>query len=433
MTSPRILIDGFNLAMRHGTGIKTYTQLLDSALRSASAETTFLFGREVPAEADPLLREVLFYDEVALHNRSPAARIQRIADEWIKAGFARSPKIRRVPETGVVVLADAASRTSERALNGSRLYDIAWRRSLSFKKFLNVDLPEYFDAVHMTYPLPLNIRSNAKKILTIHDLIPLRLPYTTMDNKAELLRRHRELAAEADLIFTVSEFSKQDIVKVLGVDPAKIAVTYQPSRFAPLRQTELRERTNTLRRYGLGEKGYVLFVGAIEPKKNLGRLLRAYAEANIDIPIVVAGPKGWMWQEEVGWAAESKDPLIQNKIRFLDHLSMDDLRFVISGALALAFPSLYEGYGLPVVEAMGFGVPVLTSRSSSLPEVCGEAALYVDPYDTQDIREKIERLVRDQALRDYLSERGISRSEQLSAAAFADQVTAGYQKIGLLT
>jgi glycosyltransferase involved in cell wall biosynthesis len=286
--------------------------------------------------------------------------------------------------------------------------------------------------VHMTFPLPVRLKGNAKKIVTIHDLIPLRLPYTTTDDKTEMLRRHRIAAAEADLIFTVSEFSKSDIVKLLNVDPDKIVVTYQPSRFAPIRPPEMRERAKTLRRFELVEKGYVLFVGAIEPKKNLGRLLKAYVEADVEIPIVVVGPRGWMWNEEIGWIIDSVDPGVRRKVRFLNHLSPEELRYVYSGALATTFPSLYEGYGLPLIESMSFGVPVLTSRSSSLPEVCGDAALYVDPFDVRDIREKIERLVGDAPLRDYLSERGLQRAQELSPANFAEQVAGGYRRLGLL-
>lgn len=431
MTQPRVLIDGYNLALKQGTGIKTYTTLLDKALRSLSVDTSFLFGHPIPSVDDPLLREVLFFDENPMRDHTPFAKIRRRAEAWINAGFNNAPKVDRVPDNGVVIVGEGA-RPHEHALNGPKLWDIAWRRSLSFKKFLDVDLPEKFDAFHMTYPLPVRTRGGAKQVVTIHDVIPLRMPYTTTDDKTEMLRRHRELVTQADLVFTVSEFSKGDIVKLLDADPDKVVVTHQPSRFAPLRPPEMRERAKTLRRYELEDKAYILFVGAIEPKKNLGRLLKAYVEADLDIPIVIAGPRGWMWAEEIGWLTDSKDVELLKRVRFLNHVSFEDLRFIVSGAMAVTFPSLYEGYGLPLVEAMGFGVPVLTSRTSSLPEVCGDAALYVDPYDVRDIREKLERLVTDEPLRDYLSKQGLARSQQLSAENFAQQVAGGYRRIGLL-
>jgi glycosyltransferase involved in cell wall biosynthesis len=430
MSSPRVLIDGYNLSMRQGTGIKTYTGLLQDALTSLGAETTLLFGRPIPKSDDPILREIAFYDDD--RPRSMFDRIRREFDVRAAALFGNAPKIQDVPQGGVVVLPEEGQLTCE-AMNGSRLYDIAFKRSEMAGKSLSVKLPRDFDAIHLTFPIPARFtNSAAKKIVTIHDVIPLRLPYTTLDDKVEVLRRHRDAVAGADLVFTVSEHSKKDIVSYLDVDPEKIAVTYQPSRFKPLKGPELRDRAKSLRRRGLSAGEYMLFVGAIEPKKNLGRFVKAYVEADVDTPLVIAGPRAWMWKEEVGWAIESTDPNIQRKVRFLNHVTSEELRFLVSGAMALSFPSLYEGYGLPPVEAMSFGVPVLTSRVSSMPEVCGDAALYIDPYDPRDMREKIERLVGDKALRDYLTERALRRTEQLTPAAFAEQVAAGYRRIGLL-
>ena len=151
------------------------------------------------------------------------------------------------------------------------------------------------------------------------------------------------------------------------------------------------------------------------------------------MPIVIAGPRGWMWADEIGWLIDDKKAYKwEKRIRFLDHVPFTDLRYILSGAMAVTFPSLYEGYGLPLVEAMGFGAPVLTARASSLPEVCGDAALYVDPYDVRDIREKLERLVTDKPLREYLSERGLQRSQEISMANFAEQVAGGYRRLGLM-
>lgn len=430
MAQSRVLIDGYNLSMKHGTGIKTYTGLLQEALTTLGCDTALLFGRPIPKSDDPLLREIAFHDDP-----TPRSIFERVTEDlrgrW-GAVKGRAPKVSDVPQGGLVVMAEENKLTTD-ALNGSRLFDIAFRRSEMMGKGLNVTLPQTFDAIHLTFPIPTRFpRSSAKKIVTIHDVIPLRLPYATLDNKVEVLRRHRDAVADADLVFTVSEHSKKDIELLLGVDPDKIVVTQQPSRFAPLKGPEMRDRAKVLRRLELGAQNYVLFVGAIEPKKNLGRMVRAYVESDIDVPLVIAGPKAWLWKEEVGWAMASKDPRVTRKIRFLDHVSAEDLRFLYSGAMALVFPSLYEGYGLPLVEAMTFGLPILTSRASSMPEVCGDAALYVDPFDVRDMREKVERLVGDKALREYLSERALARAQQLTPAAFAEQVAVGYRRLGLI-
>ncbi len=433
MESPRVLIDGYNLSMKYGTGIKTYTGLLEAALTSLGARTSVLYGHPIPKGADPLLREVAFHEEQNLRDRSVLAKYLRQFDTLRRAWANDPPSVDTIPETEVVVMPQA-QRFATGAINGSRLYQVAWQRSWSFGKYLDITLPEEVDALHLTFPLPIRIKGpgKPKKIVTIHDLIPLRLPYTTLDDKNELLRRHRIAVAEADLVFTVSEHSKSDLVKLLDVPEEKIVVTEQPSRFKPLRGPEMRDQAKVLRRLELNPQQYVLFVGAIEPKKNLGRLLRAYVEADTDVPLVVAGPKAWMWEEEIGWLLKSSDPRITRKVRFLDHVSVEDLRYLYSAAMALVFPSLYEGYGLPLVEAMAFGLPCLTSKVSSMPEVCGDAALYVDPFDVREMREKIERLVGDKALREYLSDRALARAQQLTPAHFAEQVADGYRRIGLL-
>lgn len=430
MAQSRVLIDGYNLSMRHGTGIKTYTGLLQDALQSLGADTALLFGHPIPKTDDPLLREIAFHDDT--RGRTPVQKaIVELGVRW-DALLGRAPKVAEVPQGGYVVLPEDGKLTTD-ALNGSLMYDIAFRRSEMVGKGLNIKLPQTFDAIHLTYPIPTRFpTSSAKKIVTIHDVIPLRLPYTSLGSKAEVLRRHRDAVADADLVFTVSEHSKKDIELFLNVDPDKIVVTHQPSRFKPLKGPEMRDRAKVMRRLGLTAQNYVLFVGAIEPKKNLGRMVRAYVESDLDTPLVIAGPKAWLWQQEVGWAVESKDPNITRKIRFLDHVSVEELRFLYSGAMALVFPSLYEGYGLPLVEAMTFGLPILTSRASSMPEVCGDAALYVDPFDVRDMREKVERLVGDKALREYLSERALQRAQQLTPAAFAEQVAVGYRRLGLI-
>ena len=175
----------------------------------------------------------------------------------------------------------------------------------------------------------------------------------------------------------------------------------------------------------------MLFVGAIEPKKNLGRLLRAYLEADLDAPLVIAGPRAWMADEEIGWFA-SQDPRIARKVRLLGHVSVSDLRFLYSGASALTFPSLYEGYGLPLIEAMTFGLPILTAKTSSMPEVCGDAALYCDPFDVRDIRDKLIRLMTDQDARTWLSQRALERSREITMETFTEEVRAGYAKLGLV-
>ncbi|RYD76526.1 MAG: glycosyltransferase family 1 protein [Verrucomicrobiaceae bacterium] len=269
----------------------------------------------------------------------------------------------------------------------------------------------------------------AKSVVSILDLIPIKLPYTTTDNKAEFVARVRKCAKDAELIVTISEASKSDIVSVLDIDPAKIAVTYLPSDIGHMSDDERQRLPHSLSRFGLTPNGYLLFVGAQEPKKNLRRLIEAFLDVDTSIPLVIAGPRGWMWEQEVGAALAPLSDKARSRIRFTGYVERSDLRRLYAGALAFVYPSLYEGFGLPALEAMKSGCPVITSSSSSLPEVCGDAALYVDPFDREDIRNAIERLIGNSDLRRTLSSLGIERAQLFSFDNYLASLGSAYSRL----
>jgi glycosyltransferase involved in cell wall biosynthesis len=295
-----------------------------------------------------------------------------------------------------------------------RLYGTAIARHLVRRSFTTVRLPEAVDIFHLTAPLPVRIKNAGATILTLHDLIPLRLPYTTLDNRREILRRFQTAAQQADLILTVSESTKRDIVALLKIPPERIRVTYQTTDIQPLRPSERNDLGRVLHRFGLSADGYCLFVGAIEPKKNVGRLIEAFLESDIALPLVIVGRKAWLWDREIGRFMDVADTRIARRLKFLNYVSRNELRYLYAGAQFLAFPSLYEGFGLPLLEGMRFGLPVLTSNTSALPEIGGEAALYVDPYDVRDIRDKLERLAGEADLRRLMSEAALKQAEKFS-------------------
>ncbi|NJR66753.1 MAG: glycosyltransferase family 4 protein [Leptolyngbyaceae cyanobacterium CRU_2_3] len=269
----------------------------------------------------------------------------------------------------------------------------------------------------------------AKKITTIHDLIPLRLPYATLDDKENFYFKVRDAIQESSVIITVSENSKQDLLTYFEeADPAKIIVTYQPIALEPLEASQ-QEISEFLDRYGLEVQKFFLFVGAIEPKKNVGRLIDAYASLDTDFPLVIVGKKGWLWEDElakVSYVADSKNP--HKQVKLLEYVSTNSLRYLYGGAFCLVFPSLYEGFGLPPVEAMSFGCPVITSNVSCLPEVCGDAALYVDPYEVTDIKEKMEALLRSPVLRSQLSSASKRVAELFSMENYLRRIHTAYQQ-----
>jgi glycosyltransferase involved in cell wall biosynthesis len=426
MSSKRIVIDGYNLALTRGTGIRTFTLLLQQALANLGHDTRYLYGTGAFTGDDALLREISFYDAPPPPLPPKAAR-RKFYRMLLQATLNRAPKGAEVPHSGSVIIPES-DQVSAPVFNARDLYEVAFLRQFRSFKFLDFDFPEQADVFHATYPLPVRMR-NAKQIVTMHDMIPMRLPYTTTDNKREILSRHRTAAKIADGIMTVSEHSKKDICELLGVPEEKVSVVRQPSRFKPMTSRENRDLEKVLSRYDLTPKNYILHVGAIEPKKNLKRLLQAYCELDPETPIVFTGSKAWMWEQEVGWILETENPGLKKRVKFFNHIPFRDMPFLYAGATCMAFPSIYEGWGLPVVEALSFGTPVLTSNTSSLPEVAGEAALYCDPYSVRDIRDKLERLLSDEELRTFLSGEALARSQVINMGSFTGDVAAAYSRL----
>jgi glycosyltransferase involved in cell wall biosynthesis len=292
------------------------------------------------------------------------------------------------------------------------------------------------DILHCTYQLPLRAKK-ACNIYTIHDLVPLRLPFATLDNKRRSYQLLRKIAAEADHIVTVSENSKRDIIELLGVPEERVTNTYEAVEFP----RELTERADDIvaerlgGSYQLEFRNYLLFYGALEPKKNVARLLDAYMLSGADIPLVVTGAPGWGNDSEAKMLAElsaqaGSRPRRSRRVYRFEYVSVPMLVTLIQGARAVLFPSLYEGFGLPVLEAMQLGTPVVTSSTSSLPEIAGDAALYVNPYDTYQIAQAIRTISADEGMRAELSRRGLMQAERFSMARYRERVAALYERVG---
>ena len=445
LSGMNVLVDGFNLELAKGTGIKTYGVSLVQALDKLGADVSVLFSRDVNQTRDPLLDEVLFFDtEPEDSYAGSVGRLRKYRDLskiLYKAAAKRPYKAQHLPNSDRVVKKPVQGSFVSSLADGIDKVDIynlrnCYKQANTLFKYLSqetyIDLSQSgssadkIDVFHSTYPLPVQVKG-AKKITTIHDLIPLRLPYTTLDKKPfhyELVRRSLK---ESAAIATVSENSRRDILELYDVDPDKVKVTYQP---IALRQMDDDEATvqRFLRKYGLDYKNYILFVGAIEPKKNVGRLIDAYLGLDTDIPLVIVGKLGWLWSEEVGHVVDGagKDKC---NVQLLQYVSSNDLRYLFSGATCFTFPSLYEGAGLPVLEAMSFGCPVLTSNTASLPELGGDAVLYADPYDVQSIREQLSKLLSDTELRQTLSQKGLEQAQKFSMENYLKSVSELYSLV----
>jgi glycosyltransferase involved in cell wall biosynthesis len=258
--------------------------------------------------------------------------------------------------------------------------------------------------------------------VTVHDLGYHYYPeaHTTFQN-IYLRWSTRYNAGAATRVLADSEATRQDLIRYYGTPEEKIAVVY-PGRDENLGPVDGAESLAGLRaRYGLSDS-YFLYVGTLHPRKNLVRLVQAFASllqtlaatsnhSNDELQLVLAGQKGWYYEEIF---AEVRKLGLTERVVLTGYVPDADLGGLLSGALAFVFPSLYEGFGLPVLEAMACGTPVVCSRVSSLPEVAGDAALLVDPLETDEISQALNQIVVDQGLRRVLVERGFQQVQLFS-------------------
>jgi glycosyltransferase involved in cell wall biosynthesis len=417
--------------MPHGTGIASYGTMLAKTLTTMGHEVDGLFG--IDPGQDPSLREVLFYERLA-HAPKPRRRPlhHRLMERWT-AGQA---PIVEVPRTGRVETRVFADRIPDFRAVWTRggLFELASRRFRATGKITEIDLPEAPDVMHWTYPLPLRVR-NVPNIYTIHDLVPLRLPYTTLDRKTEFKALLDACVASAAQICTVSDASARDIEDMFGDAVGKVTNTHQISSLWDGSARAEAGDPAALRAFGLEARGYFLFFGAVEPKKNIGRLLEAYLGLDTDTPLVLVSSRSWQSEQELvllsrleaQGAGASVPPGLDRIVR-LDHMPRSILKGLIAQARAVVFPSLYEGFGLPVHEAMLMGTPVLTSDRGGLREVAGDAAVVVDPYDPLSIRGGLARIDTDAELRERLSREGKAHAAQFSIDRYSAALASLYQR-----
>lgn len=425
----RIGLDGYNLALPQGTGVATYGRNLAAAIAELGYPVDLLFGVNIPGKVNDDLRESLFFGQLgadAPHRMSIRRRMRR----WRVHPFGHD--MIEIPVAGRTVASEGGHRLPpfDRLFNRAELYDVCARHFRRYGKFMTVRMPDPPTIMHWTYPLPVRL-AGARNIYTLHDLVPLRLPRASLEDKRYYDRLVRACIAQADHIVTVSNKSRADIIELMQADPERITNCYQVSDMPALRDPgALPNRLHQL--FDLKMKEYFLFFGAIEPKKNLGRVIQAYLEANIATPLVIVGAEAWHADRELkllGTAHGRKLPGV-DRIRRIDYVPRTLLTDLVHGAKACLFPALYEGFGLPALEALAAGIPLLSSTTGALPEVTGEAALAVDPYDIDAIVHAIRRLDTDDALRIRLGAEGPVQAGKFSLTAYAGRIRHLYHEIG---
>lgn len=291
-------------------------------------------------------------------------------------------------------------------------------RDRQFQSYIQITKPLLY---HETNYVPFHFESGPT-LMTLFDLSFVRHPEWHPIDRVRFYEKYcLKQLHRATAIFTISEFSKTEIVHMLNISPSKIYVTYPGVQ----KSSEVKRKTSM----NLPER-YILYVGNIEPRKNLSTLLDSYSSLPKTIKnkyaLVIGGAKGWITR-----SFEKKLHYLQKKERIVlaGYVSQDYLPDLYKGASLFVYPSFYEGFGLPVIEAMTYGVPIIASNVASLPEVVGDAGMLFNPYDSHDLKERIVKVLEDPKIGKALSEKGLQRAKRYSWQKCAEETVVVYRKM----
>ncbi|WP_206245232.1 glycosyltransferase family 4 protein [Novosphingobium terrae] len=427
----RIGIDGYNLAIPNGTGVATYGASLAHVAAEMGHGVEAVFG--IDPGRKPSLRETLFFEQFGHGHQGNVGKKVRNSVIW----WHLARRLTEIPLTDNVDKRGFGARwpAFDRLWTSPLLFEVAWARFTYLKQFTTVTMPNPPDVMHWTYPVPIRM-AGSRNVYTLHDLVPLKLPHTTRDNKHYYHRLIEACLFHGDHIATVSEASRSDILAMFRADPDKVTNTYQSSPLpeSVVQSSAEQDRAMIESVFGLPAKGFYLFFGATDPKKNIGRVVDAYLASQSERPLVVISSRDWGMSEASGglgaggtvYGRKVDRPIVQ-----LQYLPRDMLFRLIRSARAVLFPSLYEGFGLPALEALQLGTPVISSNTASLPEVVGAGGLLVDPYETIQIADAIRALDHDDALYDRLSQAGLAHAKGFTNEAFAERLQGMYMRMGL--
>jgi glycosyltransferase involved in cell wall biosynthesis len=429
----KIAIDGFALGFSQGTGVTRYALELSKVLAERHQVFPVYGLNRIGRISD--LRWPRFIQSLMVRGEADSHDFRRWAFYCARYSI---PYLLGVPIRAEPVVVD--ERIDIASLVGrlppfAKLYNLpsiyrsAQAYSYLFGHPLRLALDEKVDIWHLTLPMPVKV-TGAKCVVTAHDLIPIMLPHSTAVN----LRHYRRMIWHsfrcADMIFADSEHTKRDLLSYFDIPERKIFVTYLsvevPQEVVAAKREEVARFLH--KAFGLTYGKYFVFYGAVQPKKNVQRIIEAACAAETSMPIVIAGSRGWLEHDVkvlVDQIREHQDGR-RNVIR-LDYLPYTQLMYLLKGARGLVFPSLYEGFGIPVLEAMLMGCPVITAKSTSLTEVGGDAVLYTDPLDVRDIARAIDALASDEELGAELARRGKVQAARFSKDRHLARLEEGYR------
>lgn len=290
----------------------------------------------------------------------------------------------------------------------------------------NCQITQFFN-----YVIPPGVKG--KKVTFIYDMVHQACRDTMrLKNRLWLDLTLKQSCKRADIILTISEFSKTEIMKYLKVPEKKIKVIYPGVNFKLFHNHYSKEQIEVVKKkYGV-DGPYILYLGTIEPRKNVKRLIEAYemllgqADGNQMPKLVLAGGKGWLY-DDIYRAAEKS--ALKDKVIFTGYVAEEDSPLLMVGAQFFCFPSVYEGFGMPPAEAMACGTPILSTNVASLPEVIGGAGILVDPYSVEEICAAMAKLIQDDNLREELSQCGLRRATQFDWNNSVEILTQIYQTL----
>jgi len=307
-------------------------------------------------------------------------------------------------------------------------FSYALRRVVQKQRFESHTRRERFDIYHEPNILPLPF--DGLTVVTVHDLSWIRFPQMHPPERVRAMDKYFEPGLRrASLILTDSAFVKRELMDVFGVRP-ELIVPVPLGVESLFRPQSAEETLPVLSRHSLVHGQYLLAVGTLEPRKNLQVALQAFMQLPPAIrkhyPLVLVGMTGW---HTSALEAQMAPMIRAGEVRQLGYLSREDLATVIAGALTLIYPSIYEGFGLPPLEAMACGVPVIASDVSSLPEVVGDTGVLINPHDAEAVAQAIQLLVNDPAIRGKLSSKALDRSKEFTWDRCVTQTVGAYQQV----
>ncbi|MBM3205751.1 glycosyltransferase family 4 protein [Candidatus Shapirobacteria bacterium] len=299
------------------------------------------------------------------------------------------------------------------------LLELLWNQWHLFPVENFIGKVDVFHASDWTQP-----PTKAAKVTTIHDFGFLKYPQTAHPKiKAVMERRFQWIKKEIDLVIAVSKATQKDIMEILGLPEKKIKVVYEaaPEDLKPVKDKKISQKL--FKKYNL-DGDYLLSVATLEPRKNLKRIIEAFKMLKTkNLKLVITGKPGWEDLNTLGFKKGNNNTIFTGYLK-----KREDLAALYSQALGLVYPSLYEGFGLPILEAMKCGCPVLTSNISSMPEVAGQAAILVDPLDVEEIARGLSELVNNQDLRKSLAKKGLAQVKKFSWEKTAQETLKVYEQ-----